>query len=193
MLYYTKKILKELNIDLFISCYFNSLQGAAIFVKNDKSIVSKVVSRFCKKKYLKNINLCDELVNFIPSHIASVYKDNDNDLYLLDIKPPKSTKQKLIEYLKNTKDDYVLILRRENLDLEKYNKYMRERVGLLYGLVSAVQSIFKYITFLHGMHCSENYIYAYNQQGFYYDINANKATPLDLMYYLYNKYNLGGI
>ena len=192
MLYYTKKTLKELNIDLFVSCYFNSLQGAAIFVKNDKSIVSKVVSSFCRKKYLKTSKLCEDLINFIPSHIASVYKE-DNELYLLDIKPPKSTKQKLIEYLKNTKDDYVLILRRENLDLEKYNKYMRERVGLLYGLVSAVQSIFKYITFLHGMHCSENYIYAYNQQGFYYDINANKATPLDLMYYLFNKYNLGGI
>ena len=192
MLYYTKKDFKELNIDLYVNCYFNSLQGAAIFVKNDKNVVSKLVSKVCKTKYLKNNILCEDLSDFIPSHIASVYKE-DNELYLLDIKPPKSTKQKLIEYLKNTKDDYVLILRRENLDLEKYNKYMRERVGLLYGLVSAVQSIFKYITFLHGMHCSENYIYAYNQQGFYYDINANKATPLDLMYYLFNKYNLGGI
>ena len=53
MLYYTKKTLKELNIDLFVSCYFNSLQGAAIFVKNDKSLVSKIVSSFCRKKYLK--------------------------------------------------------------------------------------------------------------------------------------------
>ena len=190
MLYYTKKIIKGLNIDLFVSCYFNSLQGAAIFVKN-KSLVSKLVSSFCKNKYLKYSKLCEDLIDFTPSHIASVYKEDDT-LYLLDIKPPKSSKQLLIEYLKNTTDDYILILRRYNIDLDKYNKYMQERVGLWYGLCSAIQSIFKYITFVHGMHCSENYIYAYNQQGYYYDINANKATPLDLMYYLFNKYNLGG-
>ena len=45
MLYYTKKDFKELNIDLFVSCYFNSLQGAAIFVKNDKNVISKLISK----------------------------------------------------------------------------------------------------------------------------------------------------
>lgn len=177
---FTKNFLKTIDIEKFIQDKFFELQGAAVFVKNDKSAVSRLISRCCKKQ-VKGFD-------FVPSHIASCFKGDDNKLYLLDVKPPKSTFQPLFDYLSKTKDDYLIILRCEKLDLEKYNDYMQKRINLLYGLFSAIQSVCKHITLKHGMHCSENYIYAYNQQGYYYDINANKSTPANLMSYLINKY-----
>lgn len=184
MQYFKKKDIQDIGIKVFIQENFNLLQGGAVFVKNDKSKISKIVSKFCAKQ-IKQSNLKD----FVPSHIASCYKGSDEKLYILDIKPPKSSAQELENYLKNTSDDYVICLRQVKLNLDKYNKYMRERIGLHYGFISAIQSIFKRITFKHGMHCSENYIYAYNQQGYYYDINANKSTPANLLTYLVEKDN----
>lgn len=181
MKYISKSILKNLDIGYFTELFKDQLQGAAIFVKNDKYPISKLISFTCKKQ-IKFFN------NFVPSHIASCFKGDDGVLYLLDIKPPKSSVKTLFDYLSTTSDDYVIFLRQENINLDKYNSYMQERIGLWYGLISAIQSVFKHLTFKHGMHCSENYIYAYNQQGFYYDINANKSTPASLMNYLIEKY-----
>lgn len=183
MKYVLKENLKNVDINLFIEVYFDKLQGAAVFVKNDKKKVSNIVSKVCKNQ-LKN----SKLSYFVPAHIASCYKEKNDKLFLLDIKPPKSTKQPLAEYLRITKDDYVIFFRQEEINLNLYNYYMQNRIGLWYGLISAMQSVFKHITFKHGMHCSENWIYAYNQQGLYYDINANKSTPANLLCYLLNKY-----
>lgn len=178
--FFTTENIKNSDVKKFIKDNFTSLQGAAVFVKNDKSAVSRLIGFVCRNQV--------KFGDFVPSHIASCFKGVDNKLYLLDIKPPKSTIQPLFEYLSKTKDKYLIILRCENIDLEKYNKYMQKRVNLIYGLFSAIQSVCKHITLKHGMHCSENYIYAYNQQGYYYDINANKSTPATLMSYLINKY-----
>ena len=183
-MYFTKDNINNIGVDDFVRNYYKELQGAAIFVKNKKSRISRIISKFCKGQIKLNF-----LKDFVPSHIASCYKDSDEKLYILDIKPPKSSAQELENYLKNTSDDYVICLRQVKLNLDKYNKYMRERIGLHYGFISAIQSIFKRITFKHGMHCSENYIYAYNQQGYYYDINANKSTPANLLTYLVEKDN----
>ncbi len=178
-----KSDLQKRNIENFIKENRESLQGSALFTRNS-SLISKMVCHACQGK-------CEvKGEHFIPSHIASIYEDVGEDgnveLYLLDIKPPISTRQKLIDYLNSSKDDFVIFERFFPIDIRQFNNYMKKRVGLIYGLLSAVQSIFKNFTIKHGMHCSENYIYAYNQQGFMFDINANKSTPDSLLHYLIN-------
>ena len=172
---------KEIDKREWINRNYWTLQGSALFTKNDKNIISKIVSNVCKKD-------CPTKSKFIPSHIAAIYEDSDKngekDIYILDIKPPFSTRQRLIDYLEKTTDEYVILIRDLIIDVDKYNEYTKKRIHLKYGLLSAIQSIFKKFTIKHGMHCSESYIYSYNQQGFMYGINANKSTPDNLMHYL---------
>lgn len=183
-----KKYLEKLDKKEWIKQNYYRLQGSALFTKN-KSSVSRIVSGWCSKDCPNK----DKTSNFVPSHIAAIYEDTDKDgakdIYILDIKPPFATRQKLIDYLENTEDDYVIIMRYIIIDVNQYNEYTRKRVHLKYGLLSAIQSVFKNFTLKHGMHCSESYIYSYNQQGYMYDINANKSTPDNLMHYLVKKQN----
>lgn len=163
------------------------LQGSALFTKNNSNPISKLISNFCEK----SCPFHNENNNFVPSHIAAIYEDVDEngekDIYILDIKPPFSTRRKLVEYLENSSDDFLIVMRYMIIDVNQYNEYQKTRVHLKYGFLSAIQSVFKKITIKHGMHCSESYIYAYNQQGYMYDINANKSTPDNLMHYLIEK------
>lgn len=182
-----KKFLDRTNKREWINKNYWRLQGSALFTKNNNNSISKLISKFCAKD-CPTSKLCN---NFVPSHIAAIYEDVDEngekDIYILDIKPPFSTRQKLIDYLKNTTDEYLIVVRYMVIDVNQYNDYTSERVHLKYGFLSAIQSVFKNFTLKHGMHCSESYIYSYNQQGYMYDINANKSTPDNLMHYLIDK------
>lgn len=182
-----KEFLKRTNKRQWINENYWRLQGSALFTKNINNAISRLISNFCAKSCPTH-NLAK---NFVPSHIAAIYEDIDEtgekDIYILDIKPPFSTRRKLIDYLENTTDEYLIVMRYMIIDMAQYNDYTKKRVHIKYGLLSAIQSVFTKFTVKHGMHCSESYIYSYNQQGYMYDINANKSTPDNLMHYLINK------
>lgn len=187
MMLIDKEFLNRTDKRQWINENYWRLQGSALFTKNTNNAISRLISNFCAKDCPTHGNL----KNFVPSHIAAIYEDVDEngekDIYILDIKPPFSTRQKLIDYLENTTDDYLIVMRYMIIDMTQYNNYTRNRVHLKYGFLSAIQSVLKKITIKHGMHCSESYIYSYNQQGYMYDINANKSTPDNLMHYLIEK------
>lgn len=153
-------------------CVFNEYQlvGSALFVKN-KSLISKLVSWVCSGKA--------EDKTFIPSHVGSLVLIGGN-VYLFDMKPPKATLTKLVDYLSTSKDEYMLVMRNFGLDIEKFSIGVCSRVNQKYGYISAIQSAFKYLWWGLREHCSEIHLKELQEQGLFKGYSANETTPEDL-------------
>lgn len=153
-------------------CNLNEFQlvGSALFAKN-KSFVSKLVSWVCKGKAKDEI--------FIPSHVGSLILCGGH-VYLFDMKPPKPTLTKFEDYLANTKDEYLLVMRNFALDTEAFSLGILSRVNQRYGYLSAIQSAFKYLWYPLREHCSEIHLKELQKQGLFKEEDANETTPEDL-------------
>lgn len=146
------------------------LVGSALFAKN-KSFVSKLVSWVCKGKAKDEI--------FVPSHVGSLILCGGH-VYLFDMKPPKPTLTKFEDYLANTKDEYLLVMRNFTLDTEAFSLGILSRVNQRYGYLSAIQSAFKYLWYPLREHCSEIHLKELQKQGLFKEEDANETTPEDL-------------
>lgn len=171
---FTKDYFKNMEREgfyLWIQEHHNQLIGSAIFTKNNK-LGSKLVS-WAQKVHDKSKD------DFIPSHTASII-EKDGELYLYDMKPPKSSIQHLTRYLLSTTDDYILVLRDFPLDTFMFSQNMLFHVGEFYAYLSALRSVFtkrqtKFVT-----HCSERHLRELQRQKLYLNINP-EITPNELL------------
>lgn len=159
-------------------CVLNEFQlvGSAVFVKN-KALISKLISWVCSGKA--------EDKSFIPSHVGSLILCGGH-VYLFDMKPPKPTLTRFDEYLANSKDEYMVIMRNFGLDTEKFSLGIVQRMNNKYGYLSALQSAFKYLWWGLREHCSEIHLKELQVQGLFKDFSANQTTPEDLKEILLN-------
>lgn len=96
------------------------------------------------------------------------------------MKPPKPTLTKFEDYLANTKDEYLLVMRNFELDTETFSLGILSRVNQRYGYLSAIQSAFKYLWYPLREHCSEIHLKELQKQGLFKEEDANETTPEDL-------------
>lgn len=157
----------------WISVYKNKLAGSAIFVRNE-SLLSKIISSVCKNK-------CPDKT-FIPSHVGSLVLVG-GDVAVFDMVPPKAKITPLIDYLTSTDDDYEIVMRDFDLDVEKFSFGIVERVNKRYGYLSAIQSAFKWLWYPLREHCSEIHLRELQKQRLFEGIDANEITP-DGLYHL---------
>jgi|GEM_PF-1691270 len=147
------------------------LAGSAVFTRN-KSLVSKIVSSVCRGK-------CDK-EEWIPSHVGSLVLMGGG-VYLFDMKPPKATLTKLKNYIKETNDDFIIVMRDFELDVEKFSFNICDRNKNYYGYISAVQSAFKWLWYPLREHCSEIHLKELNEQKLFTQYKPNNTTPKDLL------------
>lgn len=143
--------------------------GSAVFTSN-KSTISKLV-RWAE-------NRGKEKHSFVPSHVGSVVMQ-DGKVYIFDMKPPKATKTLLSEYIYNTKDEFVIVLRDFMLDTQMFSANILEYEGRLYPYLSAIRSICKLIPSKWARHCSELHLRELQKQGLFTELNP-EITPLEL-------------
>lgn len=149
------------------------LIGSAIFTKN-KSITSKIVrwaeSWTCKDKH------------FIPSHVGSIILYNNN-VYIFDMKPLHARVQKLSDYILNTDEDFVLVMRNFVLDTKMFSLNIAEHIGEFYPFMSAIRSVLTKRQSKWRRHCSELHFRELQKQGLFKTINA-EITPDELLHVL---------
>lgn len=171
---FTKDDFKKMDREAFylwIHAHFNQLIGSAVFTRNNK-LGSKIVS-FAEKIHDKSKD------DFIPSHTASIV-EQDNQLYLFDMKPPRASIQPLTRYLLATNDDYVLVLRDFGLDTRMFSLNILYHVGEFYPYLSALRSVFTKRQTKWVNHCSELHFREIQKQGYYKDVNP-EITPNELL------------
>jgi len=153
------------------------LVGSAIFTKQN-SLTSKLV-RWGEKHLFAQ---CKSDNCFTPSHTGSIidYKD---DLYIFDMKPPKASVQPLYDYLRNTKEDYVLVLRDFPLNIEMFSKNLEFHIGEFYAYLSALRSVFTKRNTKYVRHCSEMHLRELQKQNLFTKVNP-EITPDELFHLL---------
>lgn len=156
-------------IDKWIKDNESLLIGSAIFSKNN-SIISKIITYFERIK-----GKCSE---FIPSHTGSIVKCDD-EIYLFNVKPLFASKILLADYIAETDDDYILILKDFKLNNKKFSEDILEHEGDFYPFLSAIRSVgTKRKT--KRVHCSELHLKTLQEQGLFKGINP-EITPYELL------------
>ena len=162
-------------IEAWIEAIKKELVGSAIFTKNN-SITSKIVQWAEGWKCKEN--------DFKPSHTGSIIK-KDNEIYIFDMKPPKSSIQPLAEYLLLTKDDYLLVMRNFKLNTKMFSANISYHIGEFYPYLSAIRSVFTKRRTKYVRHCSEMHLTESQKQGLFLDVNP-EITPDELLHLLVN-------
>ena len=150
----------------------SKLIGSAIATKSGLNL-SKLICKLSEKRSILN--------GFIPSHIGSIVVENGM-LYLFNMKPPRAEKIRLLEYILTTKEDFVIILRDFDLDVELFSRNILEYDGKKYAYLSALQCISKYIEWLPniGDHCSELHARYLQKQGYLKGVHCDNLTPVEV-------------
>lgn len=161
--------LSKEQVEKWINKNYNELIGSATFT-NNSSITSKLVqwaeSWRCKDK------------GFKPSHTGSIIEYN-NSIYIFDMKPLKARVVPLLEYIVNTNEDYVIILRDFKLDKFMFSKNIAYHIGEFYPFISAITSVFTKANTKYRTHCSELHLRELQKQGIYTEVNP-EITPDEL-------------
>lgn len=175
MIHY-KSAFKDLTpeqLDGWIKMNREQLIGSAIFTSANKltaKIIRWVEGLKCKKK------------GFIPSHTGAII-EYMNDLYIFDVKPLRSSVQPLKDYLLNTDDDYILVLRNFELDTKMFSLNCIYHIGDFYPFMSAIRSVFTKRQTKNAQHCSEFYLRELQKQGLFPYTNA-EISPDELLHLL---------
>lgn len=132
--------------------------------------------QWATKKYLHKGD------TFCPTHTGIIILCNCQ-LYIVDIVPPKVQLTNLYDYITTTKDEFKIVMRGENfnLDTRRFSYEAFCWVDKKYGYFSAICSslaLKKYINGF-GLHCSEGLIKLYNNQGIFTDVNSDDITPVE--------------
>ncbi len=160
-------------LDGWLKVNREQLIGSAIFTRNN-SITSKIV-RWTEK-------LKTGCKGFVPSHTGAII-EYMNDLYIFDVKPLRSSVQPLKDYLLNTDEDYILIIRDFELDTKMFSLNCIYHIGDWYPFMSAIRSVFTKRRTKNSRHCSEFYITELQKQGLFSNVNP-EITPDELLHLL---------
>lgn len=161
----------------WIKLNYEQFIGSAIFTKQN-TLGSKLVQWGEKHLFAK----CNNQTCFTPSHTGSII-DYKGELYIFDMKPPKATVQPLAEYLLNTKEDYILVLRDFDLDTKMFSQNLIDHIGESYPYLSALRSVFTKRQSKWRTHCSELHYRQLLRQGIDLGINP-ECTPDELLHAL---------
>lgn len=164
-------------LDKWIEFNYNNLIGSAIFTKQN-TLTSKLVRWGEKHLFAK----CKDRDCFTPSHTGSIIEYN-NSLYIFDMKPPRASIQRLEDYLLNTKEDYILVMRDFPLNEEMFSKNLAYHIGEFYAYLSALRSVFTKRSTKWVRHCSEMHLRELQMQGLFKDVNP-EITPDELFHLL---------
>lgn len=173
MIIYSNFEFKNMNteeIENFINQNKQALAGSAIFVKG-KSKISKMISWVCKGK--------SENKEFVPSHVGSLVLVG-RTIYKFDMMPPCAKITSLKDYIKKSKETYIIAMRNFDIDVEKFSIDVCSRLNRRYGYLSALQSAFKYLYYPFREHCSEIHLRCLQNQGLFKEYSPNATTPDDL-------------
>ena len=162
--------MSEQDINTWIVFNRKRLIGSAIFTCND-SFTSKVV------RWAENWGEKDK-EKFTPSHTGSII-EYEKQLYVFDMKPMKATITSLSNYLLNTRDVYVLVLRDFKLDERMFSLNIAEHIGEFYPFMSAIRSVFTKRQSKWRTHCSELHLRELQKQGVLKGLNP-EITPDEL-------------
>lgn len=166
--YFEKKDLEE--IQAWVTFNKKQLVGSAIFTKGTNlgaSIVVWAEGWKCKK-------------GFKPSHTGSII-EKDGEIYIFDMKPPRASIQRLDEYILNTDEEFIILLRDFDLDTKMFSLNMLDHVGQGYPYMSAIKSVFSKRQSKWNNHCSELHLRQLQLQGLFINLNA-EITPDELLH-----------
>lgn len=169
--------LSDDKLEAWIKLNKTRLIGSAIFTKQD-TLTSKLVRWGEKHLFAK----CKSDDCFVPSHTGSII-ENCRELYIFDMKPPRASMQPLKEYLKDTEEDYVIVMRDFALNTEMFSFNLYFHVGESYPYLSALRSVFTKRQSKWRRHCSEMHIRELQKQKLFKDINP-EITPDELLHVL---------
>lgn len=169
--------LSHLKLSKWLDMNAFRLTGSAIFTKND-SITSKLVRWGEKHLFAK----CKADDCFVPSHTGSII-DNNGELYIFDMKPPRASIQPLYDYLLNTDEDYRLVIRDFPLDVRMFSTNCAYHIGEFYPYMSALRSVFTKRQSKYRRHCSEFHLRELQKQGILKKLNP-EITPDELYHEL---------
>lgn len=178
--YHYKSAFKDLSNDelkKWLAFNYERLIGSAIFTKQN-TWTSKLVRWGEKHLFAK----CKDSSCFVPSHTGSIIEYNNN-LYIFDMKPPKSSVQPLYEFIKYTKEDFVLVLRDFPLNTDMFSKNLKFHIGEFYAYLSALRSVFTKRQTKYVRHCSEMHLRELQKQGLFLNVNS-EITPDELFHLL---------
>ena len=144
------------------------LVGSAIFTTSN-SLISKLVS------WAESWNKDAE---FKPSHVGSII-EQDGNLYVFNMTPPRATMTPLANYLKYTNDDYKLVLRDFDLNTIWFSADIAYHLNEFYPFLSAIRSVFTKWQSKWRNHCSELHARILQRQGLLEGFNP-ECTPLEL-------------
>lgn len=154
----------------WIAIYKNRLIGSAIFTSNN-TLISKLVSWASSWRQ-------KEKQEFIPSHVGSIIEQNGN-LYVFNMTPPRATMTPLANFLKYTNDDYKLVLRDFDLNTIWFSADIAYHLNEFYPYLSAIRSVFTKWQSKWRNHCSELHARILQRQGLLEGFNP-ECTPLEL-------------
>lgn len=173
---YDKEYLKSMDIDKWIEENKETLTGSCLFDTN-KNPMSILIEKVTNQSH------CD----YVPSHAASIYEGEDGQMKVMQIKPCKVVVEDLADYLKNTKNNYVVFLRDFEINKDRFCENVKKEEGKPYGFISAGQSVSSLVNIDGGLHCSEGYVKDVQKEGLFKNIDANKITPHTLLHLLTNR------
>lgn len=169
---YTKDYLKYFNkvkLNRWIFTKRNELKTGALFTYADNKL-GKLIKHFTKKHAID--------FSFIPSHVGNIIIIGE-DVYVMNIIPPKSTLTRLADYICNADFEYKIICFND-VDAEKYAVDTLKENNKNYGYLSAFQCAFKGLQWLPNLkqHCSEYFIRCLQNQGYFKQIKADDISPV---------------
>jgi hypothetical protein len=175
---YDRDYFKSIDVDEFIAKNKDKLVGSCLFEQGEK-LAAKITLACTKNKSCNH--------EFTPSHGTPIYMDDDGNLKIMQIKPPKNYSVDLADYLKTSDVKYAIYLRDFDINEEEFSKSVKQLDGQKYGLLSAIQSVLSSINVDGGLHCSECYMKEIQKYGQFENVDANKITPHTLLHLLVNK------
>lgn len=175
---YTKEYFKgfsRVKFNRWILKHKKELACGAIFTYTDKKM-GKAIKHFTQK------HVIDEN-GFIPCHVGNIIKVGE-EIYVMNIMPPKSTLQPLIDFVYNADFDYHIVTFEDNdINPEQYAIDSLRYNNKPYAYLSALQCAFRGLNWLPNRkeHCSEGFINCLKNQGFFADVNADDVSPVQAL------------
>ena len=102
------------------------------------------------------------------------------------MKPLRASVKPLADYLSETQDDYVLILRNFELDTRMFSINIAEHINEFYPFMSALRSVLNKRQTKWSRHCSELHLRELQKQGILTHLNP-EITPDELFHELSRK------
>ena len=154
----------------WITIHKQRLIGSAVFTSNN-SIISKLVSW---------ASTWGKKADFVPSHVGSIIEQQGN-LFVFDMKPPRASMTPLGNFLLYTEDDYKLVMRDFELNDKMFSSNIAYHLNQAYPYLSALRSVFTKRQSKWQTHCSELHLRMLELSNYKVPKGFNlECTPLEL-------------